>query len=146
VFLKKAIKLDDTCADFWNAFGKVNAALDHYEDALIAFSKSVEIEGTNADFWIGFADFYYHYNQVGLAIQTLFEAEKLVDENAQLLYKLSGYLTENGNTQLARIYLEKALILNFSMHPDLFVDFPGLQSKRWIKKMIGQFAMNDNLW
>jgi len=146
VFLKKAIKLDDTCADFWNAFGKVNAALDQYEEALIAFSKSVEIEVTNADFWIGFADFYYHYNQIDLAIQTLLQAEKSVDENAPLLYKLSGYLTENGNSQLAKIYLEKALILNFSMHPDLFLDFPGLQSKRWITKMIGRFVMNNNLW
>jgi len=146
IFLKKAISLDATCADFWNAFGKVNAALDHYEDAHIAFAKSVEIEVTNSDFWIAFADFYYHYEQIDLAIQTLFQAEKSVDENAQLFYKLSGYLTENGNVQLARTYLEKALILNYSIHPDFFLDFPGLQSKRWIKKMIGQFAMNDNLW
>jgi len=146
VFLKKAIKLDDSCADFWNAFGKVNAALDHFDEALSAFTRSVEIEDTNTDFWIAYADFYYHNDQRGLAIQTLFQAEKSVDESAQLLYKLSGYLTENGNAQLAKIYLEKALILNFSMHPDLFIDFPGLQSKRWIKKMIGQFVMNNNLW
>jgi len=146
IFLKKAIKLDDSCADFWSAFGKVNAALDNYEDAHAAFARSVEIEATNPDFWIAFADFYYHYDQIGLAIQTMFQAEKSVEENAQLLYKLSGYLTENGNAQLAKIYLEKALILNFSMHADLFLEFPGLQSKRWIKKMIGQFSMNNNLW
>jgi tetratricopeptide (TPR) repeat protein len=146
VFFKKAIKLDDTCADFWNAFGKVNAALDHYEEALVAFKKSVEIEATNADFWIAFADFYYNYNQIGLAIQTMYEADKSVAENAQVFYKLSGYLTENGDLQLAKIYLKKALTLNYSLHPDFFLDFPGLKSNRWIKKMIGQFAMNDNLW
>ena len=139
MFFKKAIKLDDSCADFWNAFGKVNAALDHYEDALIAFKKSVEIEPSNVDFLIAFADFYYHYDQIGLAIQTMFESENLVAENAQMLYKLSGYLTENGDTQLARVYLKRALILNFSMHPDFFLDFPDLKSKRWIKKLIGQF-------
>jgi len=146
VFLKKAIKLDDSCADFWNAFGKVNAALDHYEDALIAFRKSVEIEDTNPDFWIAFADFFYHYDQIGLAIQTLFQAERTVAENVQLLYKLSGYLTENGNSQLAKIYLKKALTLNFSMHHELFLDFPNLKSKPWVKKLIGQFAMNNNIW
>jgi tetratricopeptide (TPR) repeat protein len=139
VFLKKAIRLDNSCADFWNAFGKVNAALDHYEEALIAFRKSVEIEDSNPDFWIAFADFFYHYDQIDLAIQTLFEAERSISENVQVLYKLSGYLTENGNGQLARIYLKKALTLNFSMHTDLFLDFPGLRSKRWIKNMIGQF-------
>jgi len=139
VFLKKAIKLDDSCADFWSAFGKVNAALDHYEDALIAFRKSVEIEDTNADFWIAFADFFYHYDQTDLAIQTLSEAEKTVNENVQLLYKLSGYLAENGNEQLAKIYLKNALTLNFPMHTEMFLDFPGLQSKRWIKKLIGSF-------
>ncbi len=139
VFLKKAIRLDDSCADFWSAFGKVNAALDQYEEALIAFRKSVEIEDTNPDFWIAFADFFYHYDQIDLAIQTLFQAEKSVPENVQVLYKLSGYLTENGNAQLAKIYLKKALTLNFSMHTELFLDFPDLQSKRWIKNMIGQF-------
>jgi len=146
VYLKKAIKLDDNCADFWNAFGKVNASLDNYEEALIAFRKSVEIEGTNPDFWISFADFFYHYDQTALAIQTLFQAENTVSEkeNAQLLYKLSGYLTENGNIQLARIYLKKALNINFPMHSELFLDFPGLKSRRWIKKLISQFAMKNN--
>ncbi len=146
VFFKKAIKLDNTCADFWNAFGKVNAALDHYEEAQIAFRKSVEIEDTNADFWIAYADFFYNYDQIGLAIKTMLDAEKAIADNAQILYKLSGYLTENGDSQLAKIYLKNALTLNYSIHPDFFLDFPGLQSKRWIKKMIGQFAMNDNLW
>ena len=146
VFFKKAIKLDDSCADFWNAFGKVNAALDNYEEAQIAFKKSVEIEPTNSDFWLAFADFYYHYDQIGLAIQTIFEAENAVTENASMLYKLSGYLTENGDTQLAKIYLKRALELNFSLHEELFLDFPRLQSKRWIKKLIGQFSMNNNLW
>ncbi len=146
IFLKKAIKLDDSCADFWNAFGKVNAALDNYEEAHVAFARSVEIEASNTDFWIAFADFYYHYDQIGLAIQTLFRAEKSVEDNAPLTYKLTGYLTENGNAQLAKIYLEKALILDFSLHPDFLLDFPGLQSKRWIKKMIGKFDLNNNDW
>ena len=76
----------------------------------------------------------------------MLEAEKAVPENAQILYKLSGYLTENGDEQLAKIYMNKALTLNYSLHPDFFLDFPGLNSKRWIKKLIGQFAMNNNLW
>ena len=139
VFLKKAIKLDDSCADFWNAFGKVNAALDNYEDALIAFRKSVEVEESNPDFWIAFADFFYHYDQLDLAIQTLFSAEKTVPENVFLLYKLSGYLAENGNLQLAKSYLRRALSLNYPMHTEMFLDFPGLQSKRWIVKLINEF-------
>jgi len=146
VFLKKAIKLDDSCADFWNAFGKVNAALNNYEEALISFKKSVEIENTNPDFWISYADFHYNYNQIGLAIQILFEAEITVTENAPMLYKLSGYLTENGDIQLARIYLKKALTLNYSIHAEFFLDFPGLKSRRWIKKMISQFGINNNPW
>ena len=139
VFLKKALKLDDSCADFWNAFGKVNAALDNYEDALIAFRKSVEIEDTNSDFWIAFADFFYHYDQLDLSIQTLFQAEKTIFDNGLMLYKLSGYLAENGNLHLAKTYLRKALTLNYPMHTEMFLDFPGLQSKRWILKMIDEF-------
>ncbi len=139
VFLKKAIKLDDSCADFWSAFGKVNAALDHYEDALIALRKSVEIEDSNPDFWISLADFFYHYDQTDLAIQTLFQAENAVSENAQLLYKLSGYLAENSNLQLAKTYLTKALTMNYHMHTEMLLDFPALQSKRWIIKMIDKF-------
>ena len=139
VFLKKALKLDDSCADFWNAFGKVNAALDNYEDALIAFRKSVEIEDTNSDFWIAFADFFYHYDQLDLAIQTLFQAEKTIFENGLMLYKLSGYLTENGNLHLAKDYLRKALTLNYQMHTEMLLDFPALKSKRWILKMIDEF-------
>ena len=144
VFFKKAIKLDDSCADFWNAFGKVNAALDHYEEASIAFRKSVDIEPTNCDFWIAFADLYYHYNQLGMAIQIIFEAENAVVENAQMLYKLSGYLTENGDVQLAKSYFKKALGLNFAIHEDFFLDFPDLQSKKWIKKLVDQFSTNNN--
>jgi tetratricopeptide (TPR) repeat protein len=146
LFFKRAIKLDDSCADFWNAFGKANAALDHYEEALIAFVKSVEIESTNADFWIAFADFYYNYNQIGLAIQTLFQADKSIVENAMVFYRLSGYLIENGEVSLARVYLKKALTLNFSMHSDFLLDFPNLKSKRWIRKLIKEFAVINNLW
>ena len=139
VFLKKAIKLDDSCADFWNAFGKVNAALDHYEDALIAFRKSIEIEDSNPEFWIALADFFYNYDQTDLAIQTLFRAERTLLDNVQLYYKLSGFLAENSNSQLAKIYLKKALTMNFSMHHEMLLDFPGLQSKRWVLNMIEKF-------
>lgn len=146
VFLKKAIKLDDSCSDYWNAFGKVNAALKHHDEAYKAFKKSVEIESTNAEFWIAFADYYYHYNKIDLAVKTLLTAEKSVEENALLLYKLSGYLVESKDEPLAKIYMEKALTLDFLMHIDFFVDFPKLESKKWIKTMIGQISMNNNLW
>jgi tetratricopeptide (TPR) repeat protein len=144
VFLKKAIKLDDSCADFWNAFGKVNAALDNYEEAQLSFRKSVEIEDTNADFWIAFAEFYCQYDQLGMAIETLFQAEMSNPESARLFYRLSGYLTETGNVKLAETYLTLALGLNYSMHEEFFFDFPKFQSKRWIKKLIGKFAFNNN--
>ena len=146
VFLKKAIKLDDSCADYWNAFGKVNAALDLYEEALISFRKSVELEDTNADFWIAFADFYCQYDQIGIAIQTLFNAEKSIPESAQLFYRLSGYLAETGNRQLAEIYLNLALTINYSLLPEFFLDFPKLELKRWVKKLIGKFAPNNKAW
>ncbi|MEI6141296.1 MAG: tetratricopeptide repeat protein [Mariniphaga sp.] len=143
VFLKKAIKLDDNCADFWNAFGKVNSALNHYEEALVAFKRSIELEDKNIEFWTSFSDFYYNYAQIDMAIHTLLEADILIPENAQLLYKLSGYLSEKGDDKMAKIYLNKALIINYSMHTDLFLDFPSLKSKRWIKKLIDQF-LPDN--
>ena len=58
---------------------------------------------------------------------------------SQLLYKLSGYLAENGNLHLAKSYLKKALTINFALHTEMFLDFPGLQSKRWILNLIEKF-------
>ncbi len=143
IYIKKAIKLDDSCPDFWSAFGKVNAALNRYEEAVVAFQKSVEIEDSNADFWIAFAEFYYNCKQIGMAIHTLFQAETTVIESASLFYKLSGYLGEIKNTQLAEMYFEMALSLNYDLLSNFFLDFPKLKSRRWIKKLLSKFAFNN---
>lgn len=143
VFLKKALKIDNKCADYWNAFAKVNASLDKYEEALIAFQKSIELENTNPEFWLSYADFYYQYDQNALAIKTLIDADKIKGDCAPIHYKLTGYLVENNEEQLARLYLKRALSENYSLHTDLFTEFPVLKSKVWAKRMIKEFGAKD---
>jgi len=143
VFLKKALKIDSKCADYWNAFAKVNASLDKYEEALIAFQKSIELEKTNPEFWLSYADFYYQYDQNALAIKTLIDADGIKGDCAPIHYKLTGYLVENDEEQLAKLYLKKALTENYSLHTDLFTEFPVLKSKAWAKRLIKEFGAKD---
>lgn len=139
VFLKKALKIDDKCSDYWNAFAKVNALLDKYEEALIAFQKCIELEKTNHEFWLAYADFYYQYDQQALAIQTLIEADKVLGDCAPIHYKLTAYLLEDNEEQLAKFYMKKALSENFALHSDLFAEFPALKSLAWTKRLIKEF-------
>jgi tetratricopeptide (TPR) repeat protein len=143
VFLKKALKIDDKCADYWNAFAKVNALLDKYEEALIAFQKCIDLENSNHEFWLSYADFYYQYDQPTLAIKTLIEADKITADSAQIHYKLTGYLVENNEEQLAKFFLKKALSENYALHSDLLNEFPLLRSKPWAKRLIKNFSTKE---
>jgi tetratricopeptide (TPR) repeat protein len=145
VFLKKALKIDNKCADYWNAFAKINALLDKYEEALIAFQKCIELEKTNHEFWLSYADFYYQYDQQALAIQTLIEADKIRGDCAPIHYKLSGYLLEDNEEQLAKFYLKKALSENYVLHYDLLNEFPSLKSKAWARRLINKFSSKNKL-
>ncbi len=146
VFLKKALKIDNKCADYWNAFAKVNALMDKYEEALIAFQKCVELEKDNHEFWLSYADFYYQYDQQALAIQTLIEADKIVSNYAPIHYKLTGYLLEDNEEQLAKFYLKKALSENYALHYDLLKEFPSLKSRAWAKRLIKEFGNKNKLY
>ena len=145
VFLKKALKIDNKCADYWNAFAKVNASLDKYEEALIAFQKSIDLEKTNPEFWLSYADFYYQYDQFALAIKTLIEADKVNVDCALIHYKLTGYLVESSEEQLAKFYLKKALSENYSLHHDFLAEFQLLKSTAWATRMIKQYSRKDKL-
>jgi tetratricopeptide (TPR) repeat protein len=145
VFLKKALKIDDQCADYWNAFAKVNALLDKYEEALIAFQKCIELEKNNYEFWLSYADFYYQYDQQALAIQTLIDADKISGDCAPIHYKLTGYLLEDNEEQLAKFYFKKALYENYELHDDLLKEFPALKSRPWARRLIKEISSKNKL-
>ena len=143
VFFKKAIRINNKCADFWIALAKVQATLNKYELALAAFQKAVLLERDNSEFWIAFADFYYQFEMWDMAIKTLLDADKIFKNNPHIHYKVTAYLIENKEDDLAKRYLRKALKENFYLHNELLSDFPLISQKNWVTKMIKDFTIKN---
>lgn len=142
LLLKKAIKIDDNRADFWNTFGKVNSILNNYEEAEQAFQKALELDKNNSDFWVSFSGFYYEYEQIGMAIDTLKKAVDLKVHNASLYYRLAGYMMENDEEKHAIGYLERALSEDFDSHSEFFEHFPKARNFNSVDQLISKYNVS----
>jgi hypothetical protein len=78
-----------------------------------------------------------------LAIKTLLDADKIIKDSATLHYKLSGYLIENKEDDLAKRFLRKALKENFYLHKEILSEFPAMHQKTWVTKMIKDFSAKN---
>ena len=73
------------------------------------------------------------------AIELLEKAIKLNPKNAELSYRLTAYLFQSGQDQLALSIFKEALTINFEKHEDLFHYLPSVKTNINLLNLLSEF-------
>lgn len=139
LMIKKAIKLDEENPDFWLMYGKVNQELNDYKLAESAFEMTTNLDPYNAEGWISYAEMQYERGKLLNAIQILKKANKIIENDSNINYRLTAFLLENNEERSATNYFEIALKADYSSYRDLFDYYPKAQQNETIKRLIKEY-------
>ena len=123
-YIKKAIGLDQENPDYWFILGEVERKLGFIDDAKYSFEKVVLFDSKNIDIWLDYSDMLVENEMAPEAIEVILRGLNLHPKNSQLLYRLTAYYLQTGNSVEAFSTLKEALELQFEQHTTLFEYLP----------------------
>lgn len=134
-YIKKAIENDIENGEYWLALGDCEYQLGNMPEADQCYNKAITLDPDNIDGWIAYSDLLHDYNlnhrAVGITVQGIANHPT----NVELYYRLAAYLFLIGKTEASMIELEKALHLDYNLHPIVFDIAPGMlndERTNWI--------------
>jgi tetratricopeptide (TPR) repeat protein len=139
LLIKKAIKLDEENPDFWLMYGKVNQELNDFKLAEAAFETTTTLDPYNAEGWISYAEMQYERGMLKKSIQILKKANKIIENDPDINYRLTAFLLENNEERSATDYFKIALKADFSSYGDLFDYYPKARQNESIKRLIKEY-------
>ena len=108
-YVKKAIQLEDEEVDFWKLYATICRLLDFTDEAEKAYKKTLELDNNDPKIWIEYSKVNFGYSKIYKTINILSEANELFENNAEINFRLAGYLALINNFDAAMFHLKLAL-------------------------------------
>ena len=134
--IRSAINAEGGNSEYWFTLGRVLTEAGYENEVRQALNKATSLMPSNADIWIFYAKYLHNKGETDGAITVLKKANRLNKKNASIKYYLAAYLLEKNQETEAFGQLKKALILDFSLHDNLFSAFPKAAKIDSVKKLI----------
>ena len=138
-YINKATNIDGENPMYWKKCGKINTALNRYDEADFAYKQAVDFGNYELDTWMLWADVVQKNKDLEAAIQILTQGKEFHPEEASILFKLSGIHSLLAHTQKARKFLAEAIILNPDGLESFQENFPDFCASDWMKNIIDQY-------
>ena len=138
-FLQKAIKLNDTNADYYVILAETEYKIGNVISSVEAFEKASEVDPTNADVYLMWSLIPFDQGDYDKAFGIVQLGMNELPQDADLYYRAVVYQIYGGNYREALLSLETALTLNYDTHVQLFEFFPELEKQKALYKIIQQY-------
>ena len=108
-YIKKALELNADNVDYWFTYAEIQEKIGFIEEAEIAYKKVIELENFEPEIWLNYSNLLYQHQHQKEAIDVLYEGIKYHPESADIVYRLSAYLFNQGDDSKALTYFQDAL-------------------------------------
>lgn len=143
-FIKKAIKINDTEADYYLMLGDNEAKLGNIVAANEAYEQAVELDPINPDIWLNWSLMFFETRQYARAVEIIQEGIEELPEEADFYYRGTIYLMFAQRLKESYNYLQEALILDYDKHEQLYDFLSNLETLKALQKIIEQFRAYNN--
>ena len=126
-YIKKTLDLDKENVDYWFTYAEIHEKIGFIEEAEIAYKKVIELENFEPEIWLNYSNLLYQQEYQKEAIDVLCEGIKYHPDSADIFYRLSAYLFNQGDDNKALTYFQDALKLNYEKHQDIFIYMPNVK-------------------
>ncbi len=135
-YIRKAIEIESANAEYWYVQGVIQHKCRLYDDAIFSYKKVIELDVKNKDIWLDYSGIYNELGEYEQAKKILTQGIEFQPHKVELYYRMTVYLLNSGQLKEANLFLEKALQLDFDLHPVLFDYQPELKNNMNILDLI----------
>ncbi|HXH17881.1 MAG TPA: tetratricopeptide repeat protein [Chitinophagales bacterium] len=136
---ERACKLKDDDPDYIEMLGDACYELGDLEYAIELYSKAVDIRPNSRDAWLALARTLLESGMCRDAFTVLDDACEQFDDPADIIYVKSAYYYLIGNKKESLLNLERALLVDFELHPIVFEISPFMEKDGAVLKVIDQY-------
>ena len=137
--IKKAVDLYPSNIDYLFSYAQIHEKIGFIKEAELAYKKVLELDELDSESWLNYTHLLSLNESHIEAIELLEKAIKLNPKNAELSYRLTAYLFQSGQDQLALSIFKEALTINFEKHEDLFHYLPSVKTNINLLNLLSEF-------
>lgn len=135
----KAIHFAPEISDYWFASAQANHLADFIPEAKYAFKKAKNLDPDNLEFWTEYAYFFYTIDEIGKAVQVIYDASVFFNDSPEIFYYLGYFLIKGGNLESGKQNLSKGIELDYLYASEMSEKFDDFYEIKEIKDLIFKF-------
>ena len=138
-YIAKALKIDEDNPLYWRRYSEIQIKLNFYEEAIVGFKNCLELNDHGIEVYIALSDVLTFIGEFNDAISTLFKAQKLYKDFAEIEYRLAGLFFSLKKKKYALNHLISGMKIDYDYHIILEELFPKVLESKEIQKLLTNF-------
>lgn len=138
-YITKALKIDEDNPNYWKRYSEIQIKLHCFEEALIGFEKCLQLNDFDIEIFVALADVYSFLGDFNNAIGTLYRAQKIYKDFAEIEYRLAGLFYILDKKKFGMEHLIAALKIDFDYHLILQELYPSVFENNEVKMLLLNF-------
>lgn len=138
--VESALDVDADNYDYWKQYANIQYSLGNYSEALTGYQQVVILGAVDIDFYLLFADLCFSFGELEKAVEALEGMYQQGIENAQIEYRLAGFLYLLDQPLKASVHLKNALTINFDEHLIFSEIFTEVSETKEVQRLIQKYS------
>lgn len=139
--LERACKLKDDDPDYIEVLADSYYELGNLDSAIESFAKAIDIRPESREAWLALARTLLEAGMHRDSFTVLDDACEQFDDPADIFYVKSAYYFLIGNKKESLLNFEKALLLDYKMHPIVFEIAPNMEKELAVQQVVNQYRV-----
>ncbi|WP_334055579.1 tetratricopeptide repeat protein [Polaribacter sp. P097] len=135
-YIAKALKIDENNTLYWRRYSEIKIKMNFYEEAVIGFEKCLELRDEAIEIYVSLADVQSFLGDFNDALTTLFQAQKIYKNFAEIEYRLAGLFFILNKNKYGFNHLIQGLQIDYDYHVILKELYPAVLEDDQIKSLL----------
>ncbi|EAQ40976.1 lipopolysaccharide assembly protein LapB [Polaribacter sp. MED152] len=135
-YIAKALKIDENNTLYWRRYSEIKIKMNFYEEAVIGFEKCLELRDDAIEIYVSLADVQSFLGDFNDALTTLFQAQKIYKNFAEIEYRLAGLFFILNKNKYGFNHLIQGLQIDYDYHVILKELYPAVLEDDQIKSLL----------
>lgn len=138
-YINKAIKIDDCNTMYWRKYANITIKLNFYEEAVRAFENCLQLQDQAIEVYVAMSDVQTFLGDFNDAMKTLFEAQKIYKDFAEIEYRLAGLFFVLHKENHGFTHLINGMKIDYDYHSILSEIFPLVYEDEKVQKLLSDY-------
>ena len=139
IIATKALKIDDASVLYWRKYSEINIKLNFFEEAVDGFKNCLNLNDNELEIYIALADLLSFLGEFNDSLSTLFKAQKIYKNSAEIEYRLCGLFFVLNKEKYSLNHLINGMKIDYDYNTILKELYPTVLDSTKISKLLGNY-------